>query len=423
MLGTVGSMIIPDEPALLLPISAKDLVEAAPKKIAKVIVDHMLITHSESPEVIGFCLLRLYYVHREQERALSIAEEAFSRLRHPLLLDLYCRFLTIAERFDEIVNLTERNFRDPVLSADAYLNHGSALLRLGCGLEVATGFFQRGATLGPYDPDNHAAAGLSVGPSTFQRMMDEFPVADIHGVKFLNDRPDACRHIFLASGDEHYAIAFLEIYTFSFFQTNPPAGTLLHFHLYDPTPEVFAIIDRIKSRTNSGSVNFSIEVTNGFKPYYYAGRLIHAPLFLQHYNCPIIITDIDFLFTGSVEPLLERASNLDMGYHRVRMYTHPWAHFRAGIVVFSSTPAGLKIAQGISAFLGQLPTQLINYWYVDQMAIATAFYSNKHRRIGKVEQITKEAEPMGLQTSGTTGEPKLKAARAREAAITRGIKL
>lgn len=403
--------------------SMKQALEVMPYREAGELIDSRYVEFKECWKVAEFAITYWFFKRKNRDKGVYLAEESFQLFNSAQSLNLLCRVLTLDEQFNRVIQITGKTFQCTGLAGDAYLNHASALLRLGHSFELAASFYSRGSALGPCDRADKVPSSLAVSPSAFS-YFGEMPT-DMMGHNYaLAPTQLVFDYVFLASGNEPYVRSFLDIYAESFFLSAAGENVALHIHLFDCSDEVVKEFEGRVYKNGFDRLFFSNEIT-GVKTngYYYAGRFVQLPKMLEHYNCPIFVTDIDCIYTQNIRKLLEKVDNVDFAYVRAMEYTHPWAHFRANMALFSNSVSGKKIAKCISNFLGQLPPDDLTYWYVDQLALAIAYYTNAERRIGSSKEITQEYKDVCFQPTGSSGNPEFKASRAREEALRRGVML
>jgi len=142
--------------------------------------------------------------------------------------------------------------------------------------------------------------------------------------------------------------AYLVRHGHSFFQSVQAhgGGITTHLHLVNPQPEDYAFIS---DGVRSGAwppLNLSTEVYDGpdSQAYYASVRLLRAPVLLDFYERPLLISDIDSTYKDPILPFLPLVTSFDAGLffknNRHRYRAHPWQTIRAGSLMYAPTEAG-----------------------------------------------------------------------------------
>lgn len=365
--------------------------------------------HRDAPDrnVVAWFYCKLLFGAREWERTREVCAECLERFREPRFLGLMCAALIRAHRPEDVVALTPAWFDDPDIGSQALLCHGAAQVAATGVFDSGVAFFHRAAAIGGLKNDewparkalpNAAFAALSQTPDDATR----------NALTIMGGKPVA-RAMVLAGADEKYFRALSGIYIKTFFATNPDPAHVLHIHLYDPSE---ALLGETAAMAND-RLRFSYEQTAGVnRSYYYAGRFVQLPRLMAHYDCPIIVTDIDCAFKSGVEEVLRASADSDIGLVEVERHICMWRNFLANMVVFNPTETGRRYAAMIQSFLRDAPVD-VNYWYVDQLALVQCAYVNRNLGLGRIAPLAAERVRLLAQGTGDTGHPEMKAAAMR----------
>lgn len=141
----------------------------------------------------------------------------------------------------------------------------------------------------------------------------------------------------------------------------------VHFHLMNPTPEIEARIETIKSA--SASLSVSTEICPEEETRFACGRLVIAHDIMQTRHCDVLISDIDTLFTDKTATLTSLMRGHDAGLFE-RRNASPMETCACTLFYIRRTPAGLLFAQQLRDYVraklsnGDLPA-----WMFDQVAL------------------------------------------------------
>ena len=150
----------------------------------------------------------------------------------------------------------------------------------------------------------------------------------------------------------------------------------LHLHIYDPDDTILDEVENVLSRSRltrcavtTESCPFPAHHAQQRKAYYACGRLVHLPYWLDHYRCPILSLDVDFIVTSVLDGLVAAARQCDVGLNRRDPVDSPWLDVIANIIVANPTPASRRYFATVGNYalnyLGREPAA----WLVDQSAL------------------------------------------------------
>jgi hypothetical protein len=151
-------------------------------------------------------------------------------------------------------------------------------------------------------------------------------------------------------------------------------GISTHLHLVNPKVEDYAFID---DRVRCGKwppVNLSTEVYFGpdARAYFAAVRLIRAPLLLEFYRRPLLISDIDVTYEEPIVPILPALASFDVGLffknNRHRYRAHPWQTIRAGTLMYAPTEGGHSFCKAVALLTMRTFERYKGkgIWFIDQ---------------------------------------------------------
>jgi hypothetical protein len=151
-------------------------------------------------------------------------------------------------------------------------------------------------------------------------------------------------------------------------------GLSAHLHLVNPQVEDFTFIEHGIRSGCWPPLNLSTEAYFGpdHRAYFASVRLIRAPLMLELYRRPLVISDIDIVYEESVLPVLPLLTSFDVGLffknNKYRYRSHPWQAIRAGILMYAPTPEGRSFSETVAllthrAFERYKGNEI---WFIDQ---------------------------------------------------------
>ena len=147
-----------------------------------------------------------------------------------------------------------------------------------------------------------------------------------------------------------------------------------HLHLVDPGPGDIARIECEVDAGHRPPLGLSSEAapTGEGATYYAACRLIRGPLFLDWYDRPLVISDIDARYSAPFDGADPALTDSDVGLmFAPKIRHHPWLAIRAGMMILMPTAAGRRFADALARFAANLLVERrgTNLWYADQNAL------------------------------------------------------
>ena len=178
--------------------------------------------------------------------------------------------------------------------------------------------------------------------------------------------PDVPRDLtILVSCNSKYFDCFGQRFLASAAQFMPHAK--VHIHLMNPTPEIEARVDTIKSAY--ASLSASAETCPEEETRFACGRLVIAHDIMQTRQCDVLISDIDTLFTDKTATLTALTSDYDAGLFE-RRNASPMETCACTLFYIRQTPAGLLFAQQLRDYvLAKLSNGDLPAWMFDQVAL------------------------------------------------------
>jgi hypothetical protein len=177
--------------------------------------------------------------------------------------------------------------------------------------------------------------------------------------------------------------AYLMRHGNSFFQSVQAhgAGITTHLHLVNPELEDYAFISDGVRSGKWPPLKLSTEVYDGpdSRAYYASVRLLRAPVLLEAYNRPLLISDIDSVYEEPILPLLPFVTSFDVGLffknNRHRYRAHPWQTIRAGILMCAPTGAGRLFCKAVERITMRAFDKFKgkDIWFIDQNMLYSAW--------------------------------------------------
>ncbi|MDB5812624.1 MAG: tetratricopeptide repeat protein [Betaproteobacteria bacterium] len=162
----------------------------------------------------------------------------------------------------------------------------------------------------------------------------------------------------------------------SFAATNRRDDRLLHLHIYDPDAsiigEVAALLGKCgleRYAVTTETCPFPEQAVQQRKAYYACGRLVHLPYWLDHYRCPILSLDVDFIVERALDGLLDAARKSDVGLNLRDPADSPWLDVIANIIVAQPTPAARHYFAAVKNYALDFLRREPDAWLVDQSAL------------------------------------------------------
>jgi len=265
----------------------------------------------------------------------------------------------------------------PTIRIEALMDLGSCAAA-GMNWEEAERYFghvrrsQPGtfADIANFDPALYASLETKTDEMLFG---DLPPVADI-----LRRSPASDTSIFLAS-DPKYHAAFtgplLRTLDLSTYRAIPH----IHVHLLDGEMREWQEVATELASLKRLSVSLSAEASRAKEQgpvyariYYHAIRFIRFYQEVKRSNRPSWILDVDVNILRDPEAGLSVLPHFDLAVSGLPQVFDPWGKLMAACVGISPTPAGLRYARLVAAYVAHTKTMGLWRWNVDQMAMFTA---------------------------------------------------
>jgi hypothetical protein len=159
---------------------------------------------------------------------------------------------------------------------------------------------------------------------------------------------------------------------------NAQVDCLVHIHVINPEPALYAEMETLCAGLGSGRVVCTWEHTalpedGSAKTYYASARLLHLPRVIERYARPVLALDMDVLVLGSLERVLQAAGNGDLAlvrWHATRW--DPWDCLWASAVLARHTPGAISILQRAALFTRHFLLHGPRHWFLDQVALFAA---------------------------------------------------
>ena len=155
-----------------------------------------------------------------------------------------------------------------------------------------------------------------------------------------------------------------------------------HVHLINPDGKAFEEEARIRSRHLGCAISFSHENFDlsarreaEQKVFYSCRRFQLLPAILRHVAGPVIIADVDQLIVRSLEPLLAKAQDSDVGLIRsdgLARY-NPLAMISASAVLAGTTAEARSYFDLVCAYVDHCLAADLWVWHLDQAALYGAY--------------------------------------------------
>jgi hypothetical protein len=157
------------------------------------------------------------------------------------------------------------------------------------------------------------------------------------------------------------------------------AGLAAHLHLVNPQPEDYALIDNAVRAGRWPTLNLSTEVYDGpdQRAYYASVRMIRAPLLLNTYRVPLLISDIDAVYQASIVPTLPSLDSFDVGLFikKDRFRANPWQTITANVLMYVPTERGRRFCEAVARLTLRIFDRARGneLWFIDQNALYHIF--------------------------------------------------
>lgn len=208
--------------------------------------------------------------------------------------------------------------------------------------------------------------------------------------------------VVLTTADAVYLQKFGDRY-FQSVKKYAPEATV-HLHLMNSDHNDRAAIDEAIFSGTWPEMTITLESVDLAErlPYFAYARFIHAAQFLNYYERPVLVTDIDAAFHAPLQSSLPPLDKIDVGLRikKAGFRAHPWQTIQAGLFLACPTESGHRFCRD----LGQHLTQLLHaragqqLWFVDQNALYHLWllYRLRHAAL-RVLDLAKSSLPGDLR--------------------------
>jgi tetratricopeptide (TPR) repeat protein len=324
--------------------------------------------HAGALNGFGMALLQLYRLE-EAEGALSAAvaaEPNFAAARFNL-------GWTCMEAGDTARGISHLEKALEISPRTARFASGLASACERCGeFDKATAYFAQASAL---SPKFRIASTLRFDRAFFEEISAARPLRAQPAVLFESTNDAAPRSVVLASCDEHYFNKYGAAY-FSSFACHADLDCGLHLHALDPEPRfvsaVIALVEELGISpfvmTGESAPRFEADLPDR-KSWGGCGRYAHLAAWLDHYDVPVLVTDIDEVIDGSIGPLIESVEGRDMGLLMRRPRLSPWFDVIAYAVVAMPTRGSRDYLRRVSAYIALTEREHGLFWCQDQASL------------------------------------------------------
>lgn len=159
---------------------------------------------------------------------------------------------------------------------------------------------------------------------------------------------------------------------------------VLHAHVINPTLGSQEIMEEMRHDKN---IRFSRETADRERSYFACNRFLTLPTLLERYGRPIIVSDIDTLFTASPAPLL-KAANQDVcfGYFK-KPGPAPSLLYHAQLLVFRPTIVCQVFLDTLTRFIRAKLAEH-DVWLIDQTALLRAAATLQENHPGSIIELS-----------------------------------
>ena len=185
------------------------------------------------------------------------------------------------------------------------------------------------------------------------------------------------RYIVMAGCNADYFLKYGPAFVNSFAE-NASSRNLLHLHVIDPHADFRRLLSDIAGRlprlplvVTAESAPASALCDPGTRKSYYAcARFVRLGPFLAHYRKPVMCVDIDTVFEGGMDPLLDVVGERDLGLVQREPFDSPWLDIVANVVIAKPTPRAQEYLRRVRAYILHFLERRQMPWLLDQ----TSFY-------------------------------------------------
>lgn len=205
------------------------------------------------------------------------------------------------------------------------------------------------------------AAGIAVPPPRVEVDAEPGPAA-AQRVIVISCNPPYARK---------YAAPFLRSYA-----ARACTGDLLHLHI--PDPDLTIVDEMVEVADHAGLDRITItSETSPFpdhevqqrRAYYACARLLHLPYWLELYQVPILLLDVDFIVERPLDVLFEAGRGHDVCLNARHPIDSPWLDVIANVIVANPTPAARRYFGAVAHYALAHVTSEPQAWLVDQAAL------------------------------------------------------
>lgn len=316
---------------------------------------------------VGACYLKL--------GRLADAEQ---RLRRALELkpDLFGAHITLAtvlhglRQFDAALSQLQDAARIKPGDPEVESRRGCTLLELARYDEAQQAFELAAA---------HAADFIYARLVRFDRTTYESNITLMHTIAppriAVPARPADRRRVVLVSCNPDYARKYGIPFVRSYAQ-HADAADLFHLHIVDPDAR---IVDEMREvAAGAGLESFAVTVEESpftapevqrRRAYYACARLLRLPLWLETYQRPILVLDIDFIVERPINVLFNALAGYDVCLNARQPIDSPWLDVIANVIVASPTRRARRFFEGVANYAHVLLQREPKAWLVDQTAL------------------------------------------------------
>jgi hypothetical protein len=178
----------------------------------------------------------------------------------------------------------------------------------------------------------------------------------------------ACDAVYL----KRYGPAFVRS-----FAANAAGSARLHLHVVDPDDEFAASLDAMVHELPLPGMRVTIEYSpddvaehlNPRRTYYSCARFLQLPWFMAAYGLPVLMLDIDAVVEHALDDLAALVQECDAALILRDPIDSPWLDVVANHVVMGTSPAALRFAERLRAFIMRRCKLSTLQWHLDQIAL------------------------------------------------------
>lgn len=154
----------------------------------------------------------------------------------------------------------------------------------------------------------------------------------------------------------------------------------VHVHILDGTPDVWAGIAATLRGYTSVSIGLTAEggarekLGAGARDYYHAARYVRFHQYLAGTLRPTWLMDADLVALADPAPLFRQLEDRDFAATSSVISLETWSKIRAGLVGMAPTPAGLRYARLVAAYIAHWFANGGLRWGIDQQALFGCYF-------------------------------------------------